>query len=295
MTVVDRPAPAVGTRGLVLVNPHSGPDATDVDEMRARFADHDVVECEPGSVAEHAVTAIAAGRPFVGIAGGDGTIRSAAEILAGTDVALLAIPAGTHNHFAKALGLATLDDAVHAATANRRIAIDVARVNGKVFVNNSSIGMYPGLVNKREAHEDRLPKPIANLIAVYHQLRAGRHIRVTIDRLPRRAWLVFVGNGAYGETLSDISTRESLRDGLLDVRVVRADQRFARLRLVIDALTGRLDRSPALERRTCRAITIAVHGRSRIDVALDGEVVAISTPLEYESAAGALQVLVPDA
>jgi diacylglycerol kinase family enzyme len=295
MTVVDRHASALETRGLVLVNPHSGSDATQLDDLRAQFSDHDVVECEPGSVAIRTTAAIAAGRPFVGIAGGDGTIRCAAEVLANTDVALLPIPEGTHNHFAKALGIETLDDAVLATNAGRRIAIDVARVNGKVFVNNSSIGVYPGLVKEREAHEDRLPKPIANVIAVFHQLRAGHRIRVAIDGRPRKAWLVFVGNGAYGENLVDIATRESLRDGVLDVRVVRADQRFARLRLVADALTGRLGRSRVLERRTCRAITITVHGRRSVAIALDGEAMTLDTPLEYESAAGALQVLVPDA
>ena len=295
MTVVDRRANALRTRGLVLVNPHSGSDATRLDDLRARFSDHDVVECEPKSVAARAESAIADGRPFVGIAGGDGTIRCAAEVLANSDVALLAIPEGTHNHFAKALGIETLDDAVKASKASRRIAIDVARVNGKIFVNNSSIGAYPGLVEVREAHEHRLPKPVANLVAAFHQLRAGTRIRVDIDRRPSKAWLVFVGNGAYGENLVDIATRESLRDGVLDVRVVRADRRFARLRIVADALTGRLDRSPVLERRTCRAITISVHGRHAVSVALDGEVMTLSSPLQYESAAAALHVLVPDA
>ena len=293
MTVVDRRATALGTRGLVLVNPHSGSDATSLDDLRARFGDHDVFECEPHSVAEQTNAAVAAGRPFVGIAGGDGTIRCAAEVLTDTDVALLAIPEGTHNHFAKALGIETLDDAVAATKAGRRIAIDVARVNGTTFVNNSSIGVYPGLVTERETHEDRLPKPIANLVAAFHQLRAGSSLRVDIDRRPCKAWLVFVGNGAYGENLVDIATRESLRDGVLDVRVVRADRRFARLRLVADAFTGRLDRSPVLERRTCRAITISVRGPRSVDVAIDGEVVKLTAPLHYESAAAALQVLVP--
>ncbi|HEX5097219.1 MAG TPA: diacylglycerol kinase family protein, partial [Acidimicrobiia bacterium] len=252
MTVLDKHARAT-TRGIVLVNPHSGPDETDLDDLRARFGEHDVVECEPADIATQTQASVDAGRPFVAVAGGDGTIRCAAEVLANTDVALLPIPAGTHNHFAKALGIATLDDAILAAKTGHRAAIDVARVNGKLFVNNSSLGTYPGVVAEREQHEGRMPKPLANVIAVFHQLRAGRRLTVDIDGRPRRAWLVFVGNGAYGENLVDITTRESLRDGVLDVRIVRADQRFARLRLIVDALRGRLDQSPVLERRTCRA------------------------------------------
>jgi diacylglycerol kinase family enzyme len=283
----------VTARGLVLVNPASGPDDTDVDDLAGRFPEHDVEACEPGDIEARVEKAVGERRPFVAVAGGDGTIRCAAEVLAGTNIALLPIPAGTRNHFARELGVETLDDAVAAAKTGRTETIDLGRVNDTVFVNNSSIGLYPRLVMTRERDDHRLPKLIASFIAGYKQLRAGRRITVDVDGRALPAWLVFVGNGRYGETMTDLTTRESLHDGVLDVRIVRADQRFPWLRLVVAIVFGRLAGSPVMERRTCRAVTISVRHRAHVEVAVDGEVKVLSTPLRYESTPEALTVMVP--
>ncbi len=298
MTTVARsrvaPRPITG-RGLVLCNPASGPDDTTLAELRARFPDHDVVACPPADLRRWVKEARVEGRSFVGIAGGDGSMRTAAEELAHADTALLPIPVGTHNNFAKALGVETLDDAAKAADPDSGTirVVDVGRVNDRSFVNNSSVGFYPGLVQQRDSHKRSLPRPLATALAGAQQLRNGRRITVQIDRRPVVAWLVFVGNGCYGERVIDLAGREGLDESLIDVRIVRADQRFARLRLLTALLLGRLARAAVIERRTCRDITIRVHDRRRVEVAIDGEVVQLSTPLRYESDTRALQVLVP--
>ena len=88
------------------------------------------------------------------VGGGDGTLGSAASALAGTEVALGVLPLGTLNHFAKDLGLPIeLDAAMDTVAANKPVAIDVAEVNGRVFLNNSSIGIYPFFVAKRSAEQ----------------------------------------------------------------------------------------------------------------------------------------------
>ncbi len=285
----------INGRGIVLCNPASGPGDTAIEELRARFPDHDVVECPPADLRRLVQQARAEGRPFVGIAGGDGSMRTAAEELAHGEIALLPIPAGTHNHFAGAFGIETFDDAAKAADPDggEIRVIDLGRVNERSFVNNSSVGFYPGLVQQREWHRRKLPKPLATAIAAFHQLFAARRIVVQIDRRPVVAWLVFVGNGCYGEGMADLTSRECLDDSVLDVRIVRADRRFARLRLLIALLLGRLARTPVVERRTCREITIGIRERRVIDVALDGETTELSTPLRYESDAHALRVVVP--
>ena len=171
--------------------------------------------------------------------------------------------------------------------------IDTGCVNGRVFVNNSSIGLYPKIVIRREAHERRLPKGVAQLVAAWEQLRHGRRVTVDLDGRRLRAWLVFVGNGLYGEGLVDLADRDSLDDGLLDVRVVRADRRLARVRVVGAVLLGRLGTSPLIVRERCRACTIDLD-RPAVDVALDGEVEVLQTPLRYECAPRSLPVLVND-
>lgn len=277
--------------GLVFVNPGSGPDETSVEELQKLLPGDVVEECDPDTLDDRLQQAIADNVSFIGIAGGDGTMRSAAQQLAQTNVPLLAIPAGTRNHFARDVGTPTIDDAVRAATGQIK-KVDIGRVNGKYFVNNSSIGLYPKIVVRREAHERHLPKGIANIVAAWDQLRHGRRITVEIDGEPYLSWIVFVGNGVYGDGLLDLSDRESLDGNVLDVRVVRADRPMARMRVVGAVVLVRLARSPLIVRRHCRACTINVP-QPKIEVALDGEVETMSTPLRYESIPLGLQVLVP--
>ncbi len=278
-------------RGAIFVNPGSGPNATSVEELRSRFPGHRVEECPPDQLVEAVKQAMAAGCSFVGAAGGDGTIRTVAEQLVGTEVPLLAIPAGTRNHFAKDVGIEDLDAAEKAATG-RVISVDVGRVNGKCFVNNSSIGLYPKIVIRREVHQRRLRKGVANVVAAYEQLREGSRVNVEVDGVTHCAWMVFVGNGTYGEGLLDLGDRESVDDGVLDVRVVRADRPLSRLRIVGAVVLGRLARSPLVLRWQTVA-TVCDLNRRRVEVALDGEVEDLGTPLRFECLSGALRVLVP--
>jgi undecaprenyl-diphosphatase len=278
-------------RGAIFVNPGSGPNSTSVEKLRTRFPGHQIEECSPDQLVETIKKAIAAGCSFVGAAGGDGTIRAVAEQLVGTEVPLLVIPAGTRNHFAKDVGIEDVDAAEKAATG-RVISVDVGRVNGKCFVNNSSIGVYPKVVIRRELHQRRLRKGVANVVAAYEQLRDGGRVNVEVDGVTHCAWMVFVGNGTYGEGLLDLADRQSLDDGVLDVRVVRADRPLSRLRIVGAVVLGRLARSPLVLRWQTVATECDLD-RSGVEVALDGEVESLGTPLRFECLPRALRVLVP--
>ena len=278
--------------GLVLVNPASGKDETRASELADRFPGHQVEECSPDEIEARVRAALDQGVSFVAVAGGDGTIRSVAAVLVGTGTPLLPIPAGTRNHFARDLGVPELDDAVAAAGGGDRLEIDIGRVNGHIFLNNSSIGIYPAIVISREFHQRRVRKGVANLVAVWEQLRHGHRFWVDVAGHRDRVWMVFVGNGRYGEGLLDLADRESLDDHVLDVRIARADRPLARVRILGALFLGRLARSPLMHRVTAPSISLDVR-RPSIEVALDGEVERIDTPLCYESVPGALTVLVP--
>jgi diacylglycerol kinase family enzyme len=131
-------------------------------------------------------------------------------------------------------------------------------------------------------------------LAIVEQIRHGRQFTVDIDGERHRAWAVFVGNGRYGETLVDLIERESLDLGLLDVRIVAAERRLSRLRVLAATLTGRLSKSPLVERRSGTSVCVDLR-QHEVDVALDGEVHRLTTPLVFQSRPQALRVMVAPA
>lgn len=282
--------------GVILLNPKSGPGSTTVETLEELFPGVRIEECDPDTLVSSVDAAVAGGAGFVGVAGGDGTIRSAVErfVDADTDSDLLVIPAGTRNHFAKDLGILSLEDAAAAWRDGSAQRIDVGSVNERCFVNNSSIGVYPMMVVHREDQLRRLPKRVATVAAAWDQLRRGHRVSLTLDGQPLQAWMVFVGNGRYGSGLFDLTDREGLDAGLLDVRVVRADQRFARLRVAGSLATGRLDHSDLVLTRPGAEVEIG-SDCDEIEVALDGEVQTLKLPLRYVVKRQVLSVLVPPA
>lgn len=280
--------------GVVFVNPDSGPEPTGAHDVAGHFPGHEVIECDPDHLPGRIDKELAGpGSPdFVAVAGGDGTIRCAAQALAGTTIPLLPIPAGTRNHFAREVGIEDLEIAGRTAAAGVVRHVDLAEVNGRRFVNNSSVGIYPRIVVTREAHERRWPKGLASLAATWEQLRHGRRFNVTLEGRTYRSWMVFVGNGRYGKGLLRLNAREDLDDHVLDLRLARADSPLARARVMLSLVGGVLDRSPLLLQREAVAIDLELD-RSTVDVALDGEVQQLESPLRYRSLPAALAVLVP--
>jgi len=276
--------------GVLFINPSSG--RTDLTEELVRlFAGHDIVECDPEAFADQVAEVVTEAPDFVPVAGGDGTIRTAAGVLRGGPIPLVVVPAGTRNHFAKSLGIDSLEKAVAAIDGQERL-VDIADVNGSCFINNSSIGLYPTLVIQRGTRERHMPKCVANLIAAYEQLRHGQKVNLTLDGVQYRAWMAFVGNGLYGDQPFDLAERTSPDSNLLHVRIVRADGRLARLRVAAALLTGRLGTCPLVHTAAVRRATIGF-ARTTVEVALDGEVDTLDTPLHYESNSNALLVMVP--
>ena len=280
----------VAVPGVVFVNPAAGSELS-ADELRELFPGHRIVECDGGDIPDRVAAAVKERPDFIAVAGGDGTLRSAAERLLGTGVPLLPIPGGTRNHFALAVGVSDLETAAKAAAGGRVEPFDVGDVNGRCFLNNSSVGLYPKLVVRRESYERVMSKRRAQFRAAWEQVRHGHRFRLRMHDRWHRAWLVFVGNGCYGEHLLDFTDRESVGGGVLDVRLVLADRPLARTRVVLALLRG-LDTSPLIVRDTCPMADLGL-GQPAVEVALDGEVERLDTPLRYSVRRAELAVLVP--
>lgn len=280
--------------GVVFFNSDSGPDDTGAEQLSELFPGSRLIEIDHDRLESQIDEVLEGSQPrFVAVAGGDGTIRSLASALVQADgPPLLPVPIGTRNHFSRALAIPDLQEAGRLAEGGASGHVDVGEVNGRIFVNNSSLGVYPDAVASREHLQSRLPKWAAQWVAAWEQLRGGQPFAVKVAGRDYGAWLVFVGNGAYGDDLRDIGRRESLCDGELDVRVVRADVRFSRLRLLGAIVLGRLRHSRVVVRMSCVEVEIDVD-RSRVKVALDGEIDDLPAPLRYRSSPRALKVLVP--
>ncbi|HLM64333.1 MAG TPA: diacylglycerol kinase family protein [Acidimicrobiales bacterium] len=242
------PAPDGAGIGIV-VNPGAGSGRAGTLDPAAELASglpraEIVVPDDPSEIPDQLRKLAASGVRALGIAGGDGSINTAAGIAIENHLPLVVVPAGTLNHLARDLGVETVDDAVDAVRAGHAIEIDVARIAGRPFLNTASFGSYVDIVDAREDLERQIGKWPALLVALVRVLRHGTPVDVVVDREPHRLWIVFVGNCRYEPDGMAPTWRERLDDGQLDVRVADAAAPLARLRLVAAVLTGRISRSP---------------------------------------------------
>lgn len=236
--------------------------------------------------------------PVVAIGGGDGTLGAAASELIATGRALGILPLGTHNHFARQLGIPPdLPGAVRVLAEGARRRVDVGMVNGHIFLNNASIGFYPSLVRSREQAQDRrgLPKWMANMPATWAALRRLRHHRLRVEIDGAEQWvrtpLLFVGNNLYSLDGGRIGEREALDRGELSLFSVEGRTRLGALWFGLRLLVGRANlEADFAVATTCHALTVHAHS-SRIHVALDGEVRSLESPLRFEIRPRALEVI----
>ena len=232
--------------------------------------------------------------------GGDGTVSTAAGVLAGRDVPLGVLPLGTLNHFAKDLKIPLeLEEAAQVILDGAVCRVDVGEVNGRVFINNSSLGVYPTIVQLRERYQESgLGKWIAALWAGLTVLRRNPFMAVRIiaegEASVRRTPFVLVGNNEYRMTGFQAASRDTLTARHLAVYVLNAGQRTGLLRLAWQVMRKGVDEVQEMDLLTVDAATIETR-RSRIQVALDGEVLVLQSPLEYRIRPAALAVLVPAA
>jgi diacylglycerol kinase family enzyme len=230
--------------------------------------------------------------------GGDGTINCGASAVISRGIPLGVLPLGTLNHFAKDLGI-PLDPEEAAKVVIEGIVckVDVGEVNGRIFLNNSSLGVYPAIVRLRERYRTKVRgKWIAALWAGLTVLRRNPFmaVRIVVDEkaIIRRTPLVLVANNEYQTAGVHAGTRESLARGRLALYVLNAEQRPGLLRLALEILLKGAEQAKEVDLITVEEATIETR-RRRLQVATDGEVFTLESPLEYRIRAGALRVHVP--
>jgi diacylglycerol kinase family enzyme len=231
--------------------------------------------------------------------GGDGTINAVASVVAGSKMPFGVLPLGTLNHFAKDVGVPLEQKAaVRNIAEGSVIQVDVGEVNGRIFLNNSGLGLYPDIVHDREKQQSRLGrgKWLAATWATIAALRRYPFLRLTLrvdghEHL-RSTPFVFIGNNEYSMSGLSIGERASLQDGKLSVYVAQRPGRLGLLRFGWRALFGHLAQEKDFDAMLCEKFDIATRHK-RLRVATDGEVNVMQTPLHYKIRPGDLHVIVP--
>jgi diacylglycerol kinase family enzyme/membrane-associated phospholipid phosphatase len=301
--LADAPALPDGDGVTAICNPRSGSPSVDpTDEVRAVLPKGRLVlpqdRADLAPELDTALdTAIDQGTEAVGVAGGDGSVAAAASVASRRELPLVVLPTGTLNHFARDVGIDSVEDAARAVSDGRAVAVDLASVivdgsRQRSFLNTASLGGYPDLVRIRERWQHRWGKWPAAAYALIRVLAAATPLSAHIDGRPMRVWILFVGNGPYHPRGMAPAYRPRLDAGLLDVRYLRADLPLSRTRFIIGAITGGLLHSRTYVQRETRSLRVQVDGNP-VALATDGEIALSGRDFTFAVAPTSLAVYRP--
>jgi diacylglycerol kinase family enzyme len=286
----------------LILNPASGGAAALLRRLMrtARERGIRVRALRPGEAAgSAAIEAADDGARALAVAGGDGTVAAVAGVAAERGLPLAVVPTGTLNHFARDLGLdlARPLHALDALVAGRETRVDVGRVNGRLFINNVSLGVYAEMLGDPGYRVDKLRVAQAKLQAAFFDPGLRRSLRITP---PEEAPLdsvvaVVVSNNPYELSRWDtFGQRHSLDSGMLQVSVLDAGTLDELERLLAGTLLGAMEFRPALRQWTAEYLETGRVGES-VRAGVDGEPVTLEAPLRFSADPGALRILLPDA
>ena len=265
--------PSERGQGLsIVINQNAGPALTrdPADQLKEELPEAEIFVLNEDLDLETALKKASEDSRAIGVAGGDGTVNAGAAVAFEQGKPLVLVPAGTLNHLARDLGITSIDDAIEAARKGSTAAVDIGRVDGKVFLNTASFGAYADLVDARERLESKIGKWPAMIVAAVKVLREAQALDIELNGTRKKIWMIFIGNCRYHPAGFAPNWRQELDDGLFDLRLVSADLPLARTRLIFALITGTLAKSPVYE----HSLETAVHVKSlngSLRLARDGE------------------------
>lgn len=224
--------------------------------------------------------------------GGDGTLNSVARLVVSTKSRLLPMPGGTFNHFVRDLGMSVkMEENLAALKQAKTIKIDVAEVNGEVFLNNSNLGLYPFSLIERKKAKKIIGKWPAAILSAFDQIVSFRRHKLKIDGETVHSPFVFVGNNIYDTSSSLVPQRSNLSDGLLTTMVASSSSRLALARAIFAVMRGDVSHRDDffIQQRTELSI---YSPKPRLLVSLDGEVKHLDTPLHYRIRPKVLKIII---
>jgi diacylglycerol kinase family enzyme len=255
-----------------------------------------------GAVCARAVALATERRGVVVAAGGDGTINAVASAVLPSSRPFGVLPQGTFNYFGRDNAIAQDTEAAANALLGASICpVAVGQVNGRVFLVNASLGLYPQLLEDREAFKQQFGRSrlVALLSSVRTLLRDRGQLRLEIERGGQtrlvRTPTLFVGNNRLQLSQVGIAERElaAIERGSLAGVVVKPIATWALLTLLARGMIGRLGEAEQIESFSFRTLKVSLRGKRRVKVATDGEIVWMNTPLIFKVADQPLLLMRP--
>jgi diacylglycerol kinase family enzyme len=257
------------------------------------------VVLQPGDdLRQLAEDAVARGADLLGMAGGDGSQALVASVASQHRIPFVVIPAGTRNHFALDLGL-DRDDVPGALDAYQDgvdIVVDLAEINGRVFVNNASMGVYAKIVQSGDYRDAKVQTAAAMLPDLLGPTATPLNLRFTLPsgQEASSAQLLLVSNNPYElARLRGGGTRERLDSGVLGIAFARVDTAMEAEKLAALEAAGRVQRSASWNEWTASAFEVRSSGP--VEVGVDGEALTLQPPLRFVTRPGALTIRLPRA
>ena len=287
---------------LALVNKDAG-TADAACEALGSAGGFRVERIAPTELADRVKGALARGERRILVAGGDGSIATAAAAMRGKSCELAILPGGTLNHLAQDLGLPEdLAEAARVASGQTTRCIDVAEVNGRLFLNTSSVGAYVTYVRTREGLEPRFGYWLASIVAGIRILFRLRSFRVSmeVDGVAHEYLtpLVFIGVGERELKMPSLGARVPNGQRGLHVIVVKSRSAGRTLALAFAAAARGVRaaaRTPAMQSFIVDRVRIEPRrGMVGGQIGLDGEIVSMVPPLDYRFVRDGLTVVVGD-
>lgn len=291
----------------VIINAAAGEhlQRPNAEMLQQAFADRGVeariLQANGTEVVELAERAAQGNADAIVAGGGDGTINTVVSVMLRSTAPakpLGILPLGTLNHFAKDLNIPLeIEKAVETIAGGHAVEIDLAQVNDRFFINNSSLGLYPSIVREREKNQrlgsGKWPAFVWAALSVLRRYPfLDLHLKVKDKELKTMTPFVFVGNNKYEMESLNIGSRSRLDGGSLSLYMTKKTGRLQLIRLALLALFRRLRHERDFVAVTTEEVSITTR-KKRLRVALDGEVTVMEPPLRYRIRPRALRVIVP--
>lgn len=295
---------------FIVMNAASGHrDATQTREeinsvLDAAGREHHFLLLEEGArLADVAARAVRLAREQGGVvvaAGGDGTINGVAQAVLGSGCPFGVLPQGTFNYFGRAHGIPQETEAATRALLGARVeAAQAGLVQDRVFLVNASLGLYPKLLEDREAYKAQFGRSrwIAMLSGLRTLLSEHRQLHLSIEHAGQarelRTPTLFIGNNALQLERLGFAEAAALERGTLAAIAVRPIGTLAMLGLLLRGALGRLGEAEQVMSISFRRLSVRTRGQRLVKVGIDGEICRLRSPLEFRVSPDPLWLLVP--